>query len=207
MVSGAYHSLEALPHLRAVLTRFAPHGRGNCMQQSVAMVMDLPTAKLVIGTTFDDPDGEGYMHAWVKDRGRFYDPSLYVEEGVLRAHHTVTFLAERKACEVHVIARRVVMDFAKVGRLSRWMRSDRHPDHALPGVMGEVLLDRLAIPYSLGPNRELWPAAGLRFTDQLAQRAQAFWQGRNGPEPITAVPRASDPPARWRDNRHRRANG
>lgn len=172
---GVYHSLDDLPHLRAVLKRFAPHGRGNCMQQSVAMVMDLPTAKLVVGTAFDDPDGEGYMHAWVQDRGRFFDPSLYVEEGTLRPHRVHAYLDERKACEVRLVSRRVVMDFARAGRLSRWMRHDRYPDHALPGVMGEVLLDRLAIPYSLGPQRQLWPAPGVRFDERSAQRAAALW--------------------------------
>lgn len=175
MSAGEHHSLERLPHLRAVLKRFAPHGRGNCMQQSVAMVMDLPSAKLVIGNVFDDPDGDGYMHAWVQDRGRFYDPSLYVEEGTLRPQRATAFLAERKACEVRVVSRRVVMDFARAGRLSRWMLKERYPTHTLPGVMGEVLLDRLAISYSLGPDRQLWPAPGLRFDEPGAERARALW--------------------------------
>lgn len=175
MWGATVYSLERLPHLRAVLDRFTPRGRGNCMQQAVAMVMDLPTAKLVIGCVFDDPGGEGYMHAWVTNRGMFYDPSLYEEEGELRPRAVVAFLDERKACEVRIVSRRIVMDFARTGRLSRWMLSDRHPRHALPGIMGEVLLDRLAIPYSLGPDRELWPAPGIAYDEASAERARALW--------------------------------
>lgn len=129
------------------------------MQQAVAMVMDLATAKLVVGTLYDDEEALGYKHAWVLQHGRYFDPSLYSETGRLSSFDTYAYLAERKATDVKVVDRAVIMRFARRGGLSSWMRGPGRIDHKLQGVMGEVLLRDLGVQFSLGPNRELWPPA------------------------------------------------
>ena len=149
-----YRNLSGLRHLRATLANFTPRGRGNCVQQSVAMVMDVPTAKLKIGTVFD---GHSYLHAWVEDRGIFYDPSRFEEDGHLNAFEPGRYIESQCISDIHTASRKWVLDFARRGSLSRWMLRDDDTHHTLGGIMGEVILQELGVPFSVDEEGFLLP--------------------------------------------------
>lgn len=143
-------------HLGSSIRNFDADGLGNCFQRSVALVMDWPVAKLVIGTmTHDEGD---YLHCWVQASDVDYDPSRFEDHGELLAFDRDVYRTSHKARDVHVIPRKFVMDFAKEGGLSAWMLKRDVPDHRFDGVMGEVLLQRLGIPFRVGDDGGLFPA-------------------------------------------------
>lgn len=154
MLKTHHPDLRKLRHLNATITNFIPAGRGNCMQQAVAMVMDVPTAQLVIGTIVSDRD---YLHAWVKDRGVFYDPSRIVEDGGLKPYHKDHYIKQERASDIHIVNRKWVLDFANRGALSRWMISTDDTYHSFPGIMGHVLLDELHISYFVNDDGFIFP--------------------------------------------------
>lgn len=155
MILISHHpDLRKLRHLKATIENFTPSGRGNCVQQSVAMVMDVPTAKLVIGTLFSD---HSYLHAWVQDRGVFYDPSCFVRDGGLIPYEKEPYIARARASDLHIVNRKWVLDFAKRGALSPWMLRKDNTYHTLGNIMGHVLLDELGVPYRVDQQGYLLP--------------------------------------------------
>lgn len=155
-MKGSHHNdLRQLRHLNATLTKFFPLGRGNCFQRSVAMVMDVPTAKLKIGTVTSD---HRYLHAWVGDRGVFYDPSRFEEDGRLNPFDPGHYIVSESVSDIHTVDRKWVLDFARRGSLSRWMLGDPDTYHTLGGIMGEVLLKQRGIPFRVDNKRCLFPS-------------------------------------------------
>jgi hypothetical protein len=152
---AAFSDLMPLPHLYGSINNFLPKGRGNCIQRAVAMVMDLPTSKLVIGTLTTD---HAFLHAWVDVRGSWFDPSDYERDGNrIIAHDPEVFRSEQNVIASTIVSRSTVMTFAKRGKLSRWMTSQDDTHHALDGVMGHVLLDELGISYRVDEQGFLFP--------------------------------------------------
>lgn len=154
MTKTHHPNLHKLPHLWATIHNFFPSGRGNCIQQAVAMVMDVPSSRLVIGTLFSD---HYYLHAWVQDRGVFYDPSRIVEERGLNPRRQDHYIEQERASDIHVVNRKWVLDFARRGALSKWMLATDDTYHKLPNIMGHVLLDDLRIPYVVNDNGFIFP--------------------------------------------------
>lgn len=160
MKGARHHDLRLLRHLKATLTIF--NLTGNCFQQSVAMVMDVPTAKLKIGTVKTD---HRLLHAWVEDRGIFYDPSRFAKDGGLKPLNAATFIEGGSISDIHTVSRKWVLDFAKRGSLSRWMLTEDDTYHTLGKIMGHALLDELGIPYVVDDEGFLLP------TEQSSQRS------------------------------------
>ena len=113
------------------------------------MVMDLPSAKLVVGTV-EEEEGDRYIHLWVEVRAFDYDPSRYEEDRQrLLALDREAYRHDMRARDVRVVHRRFVMDFARRGALSPWMlRKDGRP-HKLGRIMGGALLEELNIPHRM----------------------------------------------------------
>lgn len=149
-----HNNINKLKHLNATLENFVPKGRGNCIQRSVAMVMDVPTAKLVIGALFS---GHSYIHAWVQDRGVFYDPSRFEEDGCLLPYEQHAYIAQERASDLRIVKRQWVKHFAERGSLSPWMLRNDNTYHTPPDIMGHVLLNELNIPYFVDDNGFLFP--------------------------------------------------
>lgn len=163
-------AINKCPHLRSTVERFHPTGRGNCAQRSVAMVMDLPTAKLVVATV--EEEGERYIHCWVEVRGWDYDPSRYEEDRQrLLPFDRDTYRQEMRAQNVRVVGRRFVMEFARRGALSRWMLAKHEPSHKLGLIMGDALLNELNVPHRMDGPLLLPPLASSGIDSELLPTA------------------------------------
>lgn len=131
---------------------------GNCIQRSVALVMDWPAAQLAIGRLMRD-DGSQYIHAWVTVGDKCYDPATFEQTMSLEGQDSEGFRSERNVVEQWTVERPWVLDFAKRGGLSRWMMSrDTNVYHKLDGVMGEVLLRERGIPFTVTESGSILPA-------------------------------------------------
>lgn len=154
-MSEAIRQLRKLRHLYSTIERFLPVGRGNCMQRAVAMVMDVPTSKLVVGTLMSD---RAYLHAWVMDRDMFFDPSCFEEDEGLTPYAMQPYIDRHQARDIQIVDRPNILAFARRGGLSKWMlrRDDTH--HTLGTIMGHALLDELEIAYEVDDQGFLFPA-------------------------------------------------
>ena len=140
--------LSNLRHLTATIQGFDTGSDGNCFQRSLALVLDVPTAKMVVGC-LPHRDGSGdYLHCWVEDRGHYYDPSLYEQHGgQLNPIQKSAFEQVFRPTDVKVLDRKWVVDFAKSGNLSAWIRKPEIQKHGFDKTIGETLLDRIGYPY------------------------------------------------------------
>jgi hypothetical protein len=147
-----------LRYLTATINNFSAGPYGNCFQRAVALVMDVPTAKLVVGTCEDRQDKHLYLHCWVENRGIYLDPSKFEEHGnQIKPIQKDAFVAVLGARDIHVIDRKWVIDFARSGNLKDWILKRDDTYHTLGGVMGEVLMERRGIPYRVDEHGALLP--------------------------------------------------
>lgn len=153
MTKLRHHDLNRLRHLHATLTNF--NLLGNCFQQAVAMVMDVPTAKLKIGTAKTEHE---FLHAWVEDRGVFYDPSRFAKDGDLAPFDPACFIENWSIRDIHTVSRKWVLDFAKRGSLSKWILTEDETYHTLGKIMGHALLDEIGISYRVDDEGFLFPS-------------------------------------------------
>jgi hypothetical protein len=122
------------------------------------MVLDAPRSRVIIGT-LRHRDEEPYLHCWVEEGGWYYDPAKFEELGGLPAHGKSSYTQTNSVTDIHVVARPIILTFAKRGALSRWMLSkDESVYHKLGGIMGEELMRESGIPFRVEMNGALKPA-------------------------------------------------
>ncbi|HEX7884270.1 MAG TPA: hypothetical protein VF499_16205 [Afipia sp.] len=119
-LSNSLRSLKGLP------------GQGLCFHRSVALLMDQPTAKLVIGTIREaskeelkeNPLGatEPFLHCWTEIGDQAYVATLIEANGGLFGIPAHVYREANGATNVEVFPRKPVMDFAKANSLSDYFR-------------------------------------------------------------------------------------
>jgi hypothetical protein len=143
-------------HLAATIKEFTSYGLGNCFQRAVAMVMDRPRARLVIGTV-TALDGHQYIHSWVEQGQDFYDPTRFEDDEELLLIDREHYIRSKKAVNIIVFTRKFVMDFAKQGNLSNWMLKTHVLNHQHTRSIGEELLTRAGYPYRVDDQGGILP--------------------------------------------------
>lgn len=144
--------------------------RGMCFHRSVAFVLDVPQAILVVATIpaatpeqraenpeFSDVD---FIHAWPQACGLVFPPSWMTPEGTMKAVSTSEYYKENNPYNFHYMKR------ATLKKLSKEYGFTRHFSHFTPlkdnASFGGIILNTLGIPYEVSEDGGVIPSSGRK---------------------------------------------
>lgn len=158
--------LNDLKHLRASFDYASSTGKGNCIQRSAALALDLGGSEIVFATfraasaadIAKDPrvSRTAFIHAWVEWRGWAYSPTTLERTNMLlvpwdrEAYRTVN-----GARDVRVLPRDAFERIARRFRLSAAFRYGRA--RAGHGELADALLNAAGVRYRVGEGRAVLP--------------------------------------------------
>jgi len=156
---------KLLPLLSSVIGhRRAPDGGNLCFHRAAALVLDLPSGFVCIGTVRAaspeeleaNPDASPvpFLHAWVEVAGSVYSPTLMdFHGGQLMPIAKRTYYRENGIRDVYRMNRR---DLKRLADEHGWCKLPFGEHNGGPGV-GRVLIAALGVPHKLDGARVLAP--------------------------------------------------
>jgi hypothetical protein len=147
------------PHLWRVLMDFNADNpaKGACFHRGVALTLDMPLAKLCIGTlreatdeeqrTIKGASTEPFIHCWVEVRETVYAPTTIEAAGELVAWPKDEYYSKNGVRDVTRASRRTILQLSKKHAWSSHMLRDK--PHKLAAPLGGVLLIELGIRHKV----------------------------------------------------------
>ena len=153
--------MKRLPYLAGAIALGLPDpSKRLCFHRSVALTMDCPSLKLVVGKMEGIAERDWipgaslvpWYHAWCESGARLLSPaSIEQHDNVLQAFCPRMWHSFNPSIETRVLARRTVLKLARIHNWHGYFLKHKPIETALP----IAILEELGFSYFVGPSGEI----------------------------------------------------